>query len=312
LTANGLVFDSLKTEGERTERHVSRLVFLDANPNTEISARDETSSRVNYFIGSDPGQWHTGLPTSQAVIYKDLYPNIDLKVYGNGHRVEYDWIVKKGGHSGDIRFQYLGAEKTGIDEAGQIKVEGPFGDLKHGQPAAYQIRDGRRVDVAAAIGGFTMSTNFPVKNALQKTNRGKNEIFLSKLSPSGQSLVFSTYLGGSQSDFAFDLTSDESGSLYISGSTLSPDFPVLKPCQTKNHGLADIFIAKFALDGQSLVYSTYLGGSQSEYCSDLALDPSGVAYVVGGTSSTNFPVKAAYQKTHHGDRDAFVTKLVYK
>lgn len=316
-----------------------------------------TSLVYSTYLGgseSDNGYGFAVDPTGRVYIagntYSSNFPT--LKAYQKTLRGKVDAIVSVISADGAslVYSTYLGG--TDFDEATDIVVD------KTG---------------AAAIVGASMSTNYPVKNALQKTNRGRNDIILSKLSPSGQSLVFSTYLGGTKSEFGFGLAADEAGSLYISGytasadfpvkkafqkslrgefdavwakvssdgvsllyssylggaghdsgdaiavdktgivvvgNTSSTDFPVLKAFQKKNHGLADIFIAKFVLDGQSLVYSTYLGGSQSEYCSDLALDPSGAAYVVGGTSSTNFPVKNAYQTVNRGKEDGYLAKLM--
>ena len=113
LTKEGLVFDSVHTppfghpsqEGI-TERDVCRLIFLDANANPEMLPVEMTGHRVNYFKGNDPAKWQKGILTSKAVLYKNIYKNIDLKVYGIEKQIEYDWVVKPAGNPRDIRFEY--------------------------------------------------------------------------------------------------------------------------------------------------------------------------------------------------------------
>ncbi len=157
LTKEGLVFDSFKRsklKGEKsphssykTGRDVSRLLFLNANKNPEIVPIDEAKLRVNYFIGNDKSKWNCDIPTSKAVLYKNLYKNIDLKVYGIEKQIEYDWIVKPGGNPGDIRFEYKNVKGTCIDEEGNLLIETDFGELMHKRPVSYQEIRAQRTGV---------------------------------------------------------------------------------------------------------------------------------------------------------------------
>jgi hypothetical protein len=119
-------------------RDVSRLVFLDANKKPEIVPINEAKLRVNYFIGNDKSKWHCDIPTSMAAMYKNLYKNIDLKVYGIEKQIEYDWIVKPGGSPLDIRFEYKNVKGTRIDDKGNLLNETDFGELMHKKPVSYQ------------------------------------------------------------------------------------------------------------------------------------------------------------------------------
>jgi hypothetical protein len=106
---------------------------------------------VNYFIGNDKSKWHCDVPTSQAVLYKSLYKDIDLKVYGIEKQIEYDWIVKPGGNPQDIRFEYKNVRGTRIDDEGNLLIETDFGELMHRKPVSYQKRK------AQSAGGIAKS-----------------------------------------------------------------------------------------------------------------------------------------------------------
>ncbi len=171
---------------------------------------------------------------------------------------------------------------------------------------------------AAYIGGFTTSTDFPTLNEFQGSLSGAEAMFITKLSSSGNSLIYSTYLGPVISEItstglAGDLVVDASGAVYVTGTTLSPSFPMMNPFQgTHQGGTSDGFVSKLSATGNSLVYSTYLGGGGIDECKSIAIDPTGAAYVTGLTFSTDFPTLNAYQSTNQGGGggiDAFVTKL---
>jgi hypothetical protein len=165
---------------------------------------------------------------------------------------------------------------------------------------------------SAYVTGYTYSTAFPTKNPLQANLAGDADIFVTKFSPDGTALVYSTYLGGSNLDQAFGIAVDTSGNAYVTGQTASTDFPKVNAFQPAyGGGTADAFVAKLNPDGSALVYSTYLGGSGSEgSLSRIALDNSGDAYIVGSTDSTNFPTANAIQSARAGPGDnAFIAKL---
>jgi hypothetical protein len=163
---------------------------------------------------------------------------------------------------------------------------------------------------ATYVTGFTNSTNFPTLNPYQTYQGGPADVFVTKLSTSGSSLDYSTYLAGSSSDFGYGISVDGSGAAYITGETVSADFPMLNAYQgTHQGGFYDAFVTKLSSTGNSLVYSTYLGGSSLDSGYGIAVDSSGATYVTGVTESTDFPTQSAYQATNHGWNDAFVTKL---
>jgi len=164
----------------------------------------------------------------------------------------------------------------------------------------------------AYVTGETESTNFPVTAGAYQTTYGENrDVFVTKLNASGSRLVYSTYVGGSNSDEGYGIAVDGSGNAYVTGQTGSENFPVTTEAYQMTYGGDyDVFVTKLNASGSGLVYSTFLGGSDWDYGYDIAVDGSGNAYVTGGTQSTNYPVTAgAYQTTFGGARDVFVTKL---
>ncbi len=163
---------------------------------------------------------------------------------------------------------------------------------------------------AIYIVGRTVSTDFPIQNPYQATKASWWDVFITKFSPSGDSLVYSTYLGGDLEDNGRGIAVDSSGNAYVTGKTSSWNFPITSnPYQTYNTGKYDVFVTKLSPSGDSLVYSTYLGGGSYDYGYDLTIDSSGAAYIVGCTRSNDFPTQDPYQANRAGDYDAFLTKL---
>ena len=163
------------------------------------------------------------------------------------------------------------------------------------------------------IAGETASADFPVLNALQPKIGGGQDAFLAKFNGAGARL-YSTYLGGIADDRATAVAVDASGSAYITGSTYSPNFPVISAFQPKLGGGQDAFAAKIGPGGSALLYSTYLGGSSGrvgapETGTGIAVDSAGHAYIAGTTSSSNFPTSSPLQSSLNGSQDAFVLKL---
>ena len=174
--------------------------------------------------------------------------------------------------------------------------------------------DGKGIAVDAAgsayVTGTTHSTDFPIQSPYLPTYQGGTyDAYVTKLTPAGNALVYSTYLGGNGRDDGFGIAVDGAGSAYVSGLTTSTNFPTQSAYQATLHGTSDGFVTKLTPAGNALVYSTYLGGSGSDYCLAITVDPAGSAYVTGVTQSTDFPTQSAYQATSPGGGDAFVTKL---
>ncbi|MBN4056823.1 SBBP repeat-containing protein [bacterium AH-315-J21] len=338
--------------------------FVGAKVNPAIYGVDEMEYKCNYFIGNDPSEWHTDVPNYSAVMYEDVYNGIDLKYYGNGKQMEYDFIVSPGADFSQIKVQYEGAESVSVNDKGELVVTTIWGEVVERRPVIYQIVNNSRIPVSGvyflkgddsfgfkmtgdfdnglslvidpvlsystylggssddavnsiAVDGFgsayvtgsTYSTDFPTINPYQ-TYQGSYDVFVTKLGSSGNNLLYSTYLGGSSEDRGIDIVVDGSGSTYVTGNTLSTDFPTLNPYQT-DQGNIDAFVTKLSSSGNSLVYSTYLGGGGNEAVRAISVDDFNSVYIAGNTASNDFPTLGAYQSTLSSldTADVFVTKL---
>ena len=167
---------------------------------------------------------------------------------------------------------------------------------------------------SAYVTGNTDSRDFPTRDAAQPTNRSRPcrgdlpcplEVFVTKLTPSGRRMAYSTYLGGARSDTSGGIAVDRGGSAYVTGTTRSSDFPTRNARARTIGGRScgpppgvpclDVFVTKLSSSGRSLRYSTYLGGTQNERSGGIAVDGRGRAYVTGSTTSTDFPTARAVQ-----------------
>ena len=167
-------------------------------------------------------------------------------------------------------------------------------------------------DGYAYVIGSTSNANFPTTvGAYDTSHGGSDDAFVTKLSPSGDSLVYSTFLGDTKSELGYAIAIDDDGFAYVTGCTSSTDFPTTPGAYDTTYNFQrDVFITKLSQSGDSLVYSTFMGSSKNEDGEDIAVDPSGYAYVTGGTYSSGFPTTdGAYQTTHNGDWDGYVAKL---
>ena len=191
---------------------------------------------------------------------------------------------------------------------------GPAGGVSE-----YAAAKGIAVDKTGAvyITGYTTAPDFPTLNAYQKTLKSElGNAFVTKLSPDGSSLVYSTYLGGSgdlggsHSDHGAAIALDAQGHAFVTGFTTSSDFPIVHPLQAKAKGTADAFVTEFSVAGSLLLFSTYLGGSNSSGGTGIALDAKGDVFVTGTTFSSDFPTHNPFQaspKSPYGS--VFVTAL---
>ncbi|MBC8446000.1 MAG: SBBP repeat-containing protein, partial [Chloroflexi bacterium] len=164
---------------------------------------------------------------------------------------------------------------------------------------------------AAYITGVTNSTDFPTTPGAPDPNyNGGLDAFLVKLSPSGDTLEYSTFLGGSENETGFAIAVDDSGAVYAAGRTWSPDFPVTASAFDTTWNYQDAFIVKLNPAGDALVYATFLGGGFQDSAREIVLDEAGRVYVTGMTNSSNFPAtNGAFDETHNGGPATVVAKF---
>ncbi|MBK9706543.1 MAG: SBBP repeat-containing protein [Acidobacteria bacterium] len=168
------------------------------------------------------------------------------------------------------------------------------------------------------VTGATDSTSFPTLNAVQPTLSGVEDAFVTKISADGSQIVYSTYFGGTRADNARDIAVDSFGNAYITGYTVSRDYPQLHPIGNQTTGNVDAFLTKFSASGKKVIYSTLLGGSDAENnglvsenipTGSIRVDNLGYVYLTGKTDSRDFPTVLPLQSQLSGDQDAFVVKV---
>lgn len=171
---------------------------------------------------------------------------------------------------------------------------------------------------AAYVTGFAnesesiLARPFPREAALQEEfGGGAGDAFVTKINPLGDSLEYSTYLGGAGFDEGTGIAVDSEGSAYISGTTESEDFATEGAFDESNSGNGDAFVVKLSQDGSNREYATYIGGSAEEIAGGIALDDEGAAHITGVTASTNFPTTSRVPQPDYGGGsfDAFITKI---
>ncbi len=285
-----------------------RMGFAGANRAPRIVGAQQLPGKVNYFIGNDPQQWRSDIPTYAQVRYHDVYPGVSVVYYGTPGRLEYDLVIAPGADPKVIALDCQGADKIKIDAQGNLRLRIPGGEVLLGKPRIYQMTSGRRRK--SIPGGYVLKTDGHVGFQVGEYDRHQPLIVDPVLS-------YSTYLGGAGYDSGTAIAVDASGNAYVTGFTRSSNFPVTAGsfqtiCGTSgtcNGYFWDAFVTKLTANGL-VVYSTYLGGSGNDMGKAIAVDASGAAYVAGQTFSSNFPTTAgAFKTTYSGAGDAFVAKL---
>ena len=263
---------------------VLRMRLAGANRAPSVEGLEESSGKLNYFLGSDPAKWRTGVALYNRVLYRGVYPGVDLVYYGNRHQLEYDFHVTPGIDPNVIKLQFDGAAHAKIDNADKslvLAVGG--GEVRLKRPVIYQVTgDGGRKEIE---GGYR------VKGGEVEFRVGRYDA--SKPLVIDPVLSYSTFLGGNSGtsgSSGLGIAVDSTGSAYVTGNTGSFAFPApgvkLIPASTFND---NVFITKLAPNGSSLIYTAFLGGGSDDRGLGIALDASGSAYVTGRTTSNNFP-----------------------
>lgn len=286
------------------DQAVLAMRLVGASRGAIVTGLTELPGASNYFIGNDPANWHTNVPTFAKVRYKNIYPGIDLVYYGNQSQLEYDFVVAPGVDAHRINLSFESRSKlhrSGIDDSGDLVIDVDGREVRFRKPFVYQpaSEPGGKTAISAK---YVLRANNKIGFELGQYDRSKQLVI-------DPVLAYSTYIGGNDYDSGFGVAVDASGNIFVAGTTSSTNFPTTNAFQSQNAGFEDIFIAKFNPSGTSLIYSTYLGGHGDDNCENLALDSAGNAYLTGFTASSAFPTKNAIQTKRTGGQNVFLSKL---
>ncbi|MCP4580947.1 MAG: hypothetical protein GY839_04975, partial [candidate division Zixibacteria bacterium] len=225
--------------------------FIGANPDVRISGADKLAHICNYFLGNHPDRWYTNVANYAEIIYHEIYPGINLRYYGVDGSLKYDLVAQPGADISRIEIQYEGIVSIAIGQDGALSIDTKFGNLRENQPYVYQNTDGRRQTIK---GGYVIRKPGVYGFAIEGHYDQTQPLIIDA------ELVYSSYLGGIGWEESNGIATGPDGSIYITGNTYSMDFPLESPYDSTLEFIedADVFITRFAPDGGSLIYSTYL------------------------------------------------------
>ncbi|HEV2324412.1 MAG TPA: choice-of-anchor D domain-containing protein [Terracidiphilus sp.] len=254
-----------------------------------VAGAQALPGRDNYLLGTERGKWITGIPTYAQVRYRNLYPGIDLVFHGQSEkaRLEHDFIVAPHADPGRIAFGFGNSEPMRITPDGKLVIGDQDHQLVFDPPQAWQTSGSRRVAIASS---FVLRNRHTVTFRVGSYDSTRPLII-------DPVLQFATYLDGSAQDSIADIATDPDGNVYVTGWTSSIDFPTSNAEQSKLSSAPDAFIAKLDPTLHTLLYSTYLGGSNSDQGQSIAVDASGNVAVSGISMSRDFPAAGKLSST---------------
>lgn len=268
------------------QRLAYRVTYEGANLSAEKEGVFENTFYRNYFRGKDTTKWVSAVPTFGGLKYTDFYSDIDLLYYSKGDHFKYDFIVHPGGNPEQIVWKVDGTEMSIVDR--ELHYLSPFDDVIEWRPVAYQIVNGEKIYV---------DISFQLEDNKASFDIGKYDPNLELVID--PVLVFSTLSGSYSDNWGFSATPDLNGGLYGAGICFGTGYPTTtgsydptyNPGANGNREYTDVAISKYSPDGSTLVYATYLGGSEVDQAHSMIVNSQGQLVIYGATGSDNFPVR---------------------
>ena len=373
--------------------HAVKTHFIGSNTNPAFEQNEPSEFYENYFLGSDSSKWKTELYAYKEVIYHELYDGVDLKMHQKGGVLKYDYILDTGVDPTIIQVKYEGQNDLYISNK-EIVITTNLGRVVEGKPKAFQMVGGVKQKVecnyvlvddiisfefpegydetlpliidpeltfstftgstadnwgmtacpdenkSLVAGGIVFDTGYPISaGAFDGTfGGGTVDVGITKYNPTGSGIIFSTYIGGSNSETPHSLVVNSNNELYIMGATGSDDFPISGSAFQSTHGggsftvvngisfnKVDIYVLKLNPSGTALMGSTYLGGSDNDGMADedsetsfnygdqlrgeVMIDDVSNVYIASTTASDDFPIVGGFDATLGGGQDAVVAKF---
>jgi gliding motility-associated-like protein len=284
--------------------HAYKVNFLGSSNNIQAMPDKVLSTQNNYLIGNDPSKWGSNCKVYQAVTYKNIYPNIDVRYYTESGILKYDLIVRPGGNPNAIAMRYDGVDKLEVKNK-ELVIGTSAGGVKELYPYTYQAAKGKRETVDCKYVLKDNVVTFKVSNYLA----GETLII-------DPSVIFSSFTGSTADNWAYTATPGPDGSFFAGGIAFGSGYPVTPGAYQTTYGQGvgegdlsggyDMAIFKFSANGSTRLYATYIGGSGNEQPHSMIADAQGNLIIAGRTSSRNYPGTPLRNTT---DFDIVITKL---
>ena len=368
-----------KNDSIQMRCHAVKMHFEGSKNDTKVFGRQCLPEYQNFFLGNDTGKWAGQVPVYKGITYQDLYPGIDLCLGSQNLDLKYEFVLQPFADPQKIKLRYEGADTIFIHN-GNLCVGTSIVQITERKPLAYQILgkdtiivtcnyrivdgqisfefpEGYRRNCKLVIdpvvvastyagtlamytyghcaaydnegniyaGGRSFSQGYPTTTGAYMTmyNGGFHDVVISKFNPTGTTLMWATYLGGSNIDLVQSMVTNAAGELFVYGSTNSTNFPVSSNCfQGLNHGGYDIFVTHFNAGCTGLMGSTLIGGSSDdgqnqvahnygdELRGEIIIDQNGNPSIASFTHSADFPVSSnAFSTAPGGMQDAVVCRF---
>lgn len=258
--------------------HAFRMDFVGGH--AQATTGDARRSHYeNFFLGNDPTSWGTGCAVFGTVTLEDVWPGIDLRLDGSTG-LKYELLLAPFADPADIRFRYVGHDAIRLEEGGLV-VTTSVGHVAESAPRTFQTVGGNEYPVPShfELEGNEVSFTLP---------DGYDPALPLVIDPT---LAFASFSGSTADNFGFTATYDDAGHLYGGGMCFGIGYPVTPGVQDAsfNGGQTDVAVSKWSVDGSSLIWSTYLGGSRSEAPHSMVVNAQNELFIFGHTGSANMP-----------------------
>lgn len=287
------------------KQHVVHLNFIGSQQVYEITKSNKTDVYYNYILGNQKTNWTNDVHGYSEAVLNELYNGIDLVLIEDELHLKYEFHVKPNASASQIQMNWVGQEKMYIEKNGNLVITTPLGSIIEEKPYAYQIKNGRIVEVSCQ---FELKANNTIQFKLGEYDSNV-ELIIDPV------LIFATYSGSITDNFGMTATYGIDGTAFSGGTIYGNAYPTpdngaydvnsnFTVADNPTYGITDIFLSKYSEDGSTMLWTTFLGGGNgtngTETVHSLITDKQNNLYCFGATSSIDFPIENGFQSTHGG------------
>lgn len=278
--------------------------FINSNEVSEIIKEKPLTYYYNYFLGNNSTKWASDVRSFQEVTLKNFYNGIDLKVFDTPEKFKYELWCSPGSPINTIQIDLVNFDRVSINKAGDLVLKTKLGEIIEQKPIAYQLLNGKISPIPCS---------FKLNGTVLSFKLGKFDPLASVIID--PVLVFATYSGSPSDNFGMTATYGHDGSAYSAGTVFGNAYPTpdnsaydvtsnFTSVTNGSYGITDVYVSKYASDGSTMLWTTFLGGGNgtqgTETAHSLICDANDNLYIYGATSSTDFPIVGGYQTGHAG------------